>query len=440
MDRKGTLIAGFILGAATTSILRRRPTHGPERQSSEGSTPASTARHRRVLRAVVLLALPVALFAIYVGGYDIANGAGLGQRLLGAVFLLCGLALLIAAVVSLFGVSLHQGLLPLLLLAGAIPGAILLVLQALAFRYNWWLLAWVAMVLIPLVAMAFALLSGDRFKGLQRIAAILSAGVLITVGQTIYTTAYSPIRRGESLSISTKLTPTDERQVQAPPLGSVRAYRAELTLENAGDAKLMLLGGAYSVVGYKAPFRSSKEQQAWPESIAADLANQQWSARYQKSEDIRLIEAGYDLFTPGDWIAPGVKITTNFILYAPKENYHGLIFHVAIGTARGDRMTLADSADPDHAQNPRGAQSGVYSEWDIRETSLVNQLARGARYLTVRYEVSSTEDELRPVTMTAFVDAEETRSKPWTEYNYRLNASYGVNEFTAEVYGDNWKR
>jgi hypothetical protein len=60
--------------------------------------------------------------------------------------------------------------------------------------------------------------------------------------------------------------------------------------------------------------------------------------------------------------------------------------------------------------------------------------------VTVRYEVASTEDELRPVTMSAFVDSEETRSQSWSEYNDRLNASYGVNQFTAEVYGDNWKR
>jgi hypothetical protein len=299
------------------------------------------------------------------------------------------------------------------------------------------------MALIPLAAILVIWSSGDRPGGLKQVNAILSAGAVVTVltvGQAVYSTTYSPIRRGESLTVITKISPIAARKTKSPKLGSMRAFRAEVTLENVGDAKLMYLGGVYSIVGYRAPFRSGQEQKTWPPKIPAELASQGWSARYQKKEDLSLIEGGYDLFTSGDWIAPGTKVMTDWITYVKDASYDGLIFNVAVGTARADRMELKLPAKPDHAEiSGEAGKAGVYSEWEVRETSLLNRLTRGARYATVIYQIGSAKDEISPMTMEAFVDSEETRSQALSESDDRLNASYGVNQFTGVVYGDNWK-
>jgi len=462
VKRSSSLLAGFLAGASAGAMLRKwmhaahsqpfigvsKPPYGqPAEQASvkDNRTVAISPRNRLAVRVLSVLALPIALSAMYVGGHDVLLSAVLGQRLLGTVFLSCGLALLIAAVVGAVG-SLKSGSSSLVLLfsAGALPGVITLVLQTLAFRINFILLVWTSMAAIPAAAAAVVWSSGNRSGGLRQVNAILSAGAVVTaltVGQTIYSTAYSPIKRGESLTVITKISPTTERKIKSPKLGSVRAFRAEVTLENVGDAKLMYLGGAYSIVGYRAPFRSGEEQKSWPSQIPKELASQKWSAQFQKKEDLSLIEGGYDLFPSGDWIAPGTKVTTNWITYVKKDSYDGLIFNVAVATARADRMELRFPADPDHAEIPGEAKNaGVYSEWGIRETSMVNRVARGSRYVTVNYLVNSVKGEISPVQIEAFVDSEETRSQAYSEYNDRLNASYGVNEFTAEVYGDNWKK
>jgi hypothetical protein len=454
VKRRTSLLAGVVAGASAWVALRRwmhtrhcQPFEGSGREHAHdqaasqapanNSTAAITPRKRLAVRVLSVLALPAALYAIYVGGLDIALGAVLGQRLLGAVFLACGLALFIAVGVGLFSKSLWPSSFTFLLLVGAVPGIITFVLQALAFRYNVVLLTWAGMALIPLAVIATIWSSGDRSGGLKHVNAILSAGVVVTaltVGQTVYSTSYSPIRRGESLTVLTKISPIAARTT--PKLGLVRAFRAEVTLENVGDAKLMYLGGVYSIVGYRAAFRSGQEQKAWPSKLPAELASQQWSARYQKKEDLSLIEGGYDLFRSGDWIAPGTKVMTDWIIYVKDDSYDGLIFNVAVGTARADRMELIFPANPDHAE----ISGRVHSEWRVRETSLLNQLTRGTRYVTVIYRSGSAEGQLDPMTMEAFVDSEETRSQTLSEYNDRLNASYGVTQFGAIVYGDNWKK
>ncbi|MGE5764453.1 MAG: hypothetical protein ACM3ZF_11395 [Mycobacterium leprae] len=300
--------------------------------------------------------------------------------------------------------------------------------QVSSLRYDWWrVLLWLLAMSIPLVAV-IVLWPSHKPGGLGVITNVLSAGLVIAVGQQLLASYYAPIRRGDSVSVTTQLLPSEQRNVSAPPPRHRRVERETLhgivSVQNSGDAKLVLLGGIYTVSGYKIgqpiklDWKEIVKQRAWE--------------RYHGSSPPTLVAEGL-IYDPGtNWIASGVNLKADFLVDVPKNTFDRYRISVLLMTARGDKIRLAPTKTPSNQGLPGGYRvipasngGGVSFDAPIAETSWVNTLIRGKRRLYVGYQNVGSSPAPR-----AWVCIESKRmqpsdcgklqEKPW-------NFFYGVN-------------
>lgn len=424
-------------------------------------------RWRCVLHVLALLALPVGVAAIVVGTKDAVFAAAPVPRLVGLLLMACGVALVAAAslvvryTLSATHPTEHRWVVPVLFLAGAIPGLLLFILQVSAYIFNWRLFVWLAAFLVPVVA-AVAVLRASGAGEARRVwgrvwqsyqspaaklvASLLSAGVVLGVWQTLLS-YYAPVKRGDSLSVTTSVVPAEQHVYSLKKEGDVEALHGTVYMENAGEAKLVILACIYLLTGESVPLRSPAAQtellQRTLQREVSDPGEQGVTGvgRYEARPKISLVKTGI-VYDPGSsWIAPGTKAEIHFLAYAPKKQFTRYIFTVQVIAARADRMELGALPTNRPTQSP-GQSGGIASVTATRriiEASSVNELIRGTRHIFVNYSIPTdqilTERTLLWPPLTACVAFKQSecvgKSKSRLRERDRWRASYGVNMFPA---------
>jgi hypothetical protein len=195
------------------------------------------------------LALPVGVTAVVLGFVDGVFAAALVPRLIGLLLMVCGIAL-VAATSLVFRYPLsathpieHQWVVPVLFLVGAVPGLLLLVLQSSAYIFNRRLFLWFVAFLVPVVAAVGVLRpSGARearrmwdrvwrsyqTPTVKAVASLLSAGVVLAVWQTLLS-YYAPVKRGDSLSVTTTLVPAEQHLLVLKKEATSRLFTVRCT-------------------------------------------------------------------------------------------------------------------------------------------------------------------------------------------------------------------
>ena len=84
------------------------------------------------------------------------------------------------------------------------------------------------------------------------VASLLSAGVVLGVWQTLLG-YYAPVKRGDSLSVTTRVVPAQQHVYSLKKEGDVEALHGTVYMENAGEAKLVILACIYLLTGESVP-------------------------------------------------------------------------------------------------------------------------------------------------------------------------------------------
>jgi hypothetical protein len=81
----------------------------------------------------------------------------------------------------------------------------------------------------------------------------------------------------------------------------------------------------------------------------------------------------------------------------------------------------------------------VLEEWNIDTGLWVDDLTEPNRFLHIAYSYRGGDPKLYPsggddgMAYEVFVDAEDTRLKPFSQYNVRVGSAYGLNQVTANT-------
>lgn len=429
----------------------RPPTYWPTRASADRSRPPWL-----FLMAVPLLA--ISALSLWIGFTDAATAVQVGQRLIGVVFLLCGSATLVTLGAIWRG---HRtSMLLLTSMFAAVPGVLLTWVQLSAGPPNTRTLVWVAAAIIPLgIALVASLRAVER--GLPRGRTLTSAtglaglaALATLIGSTIQAgaTAYAPVRQGqESLDVDVALEVVGQRsdltmlssfdaagtargvnQAQPTPPPQYLVLEIEVAIQNVGSERLMFLGGAYSLLGWRSTVRSAPLDDEWVVTRLQDLRRETWSSRVEAGAERTLVEVGYESQTVDHWIAPGQSFTDTWWALVRAGDYDHLSVEYGAATARPERLRLGVAKERNEVgfvpgRSGRPSETAVYSEWPVQETSLVSDLTREPRFLRVEYNtVTQVEPRSHPSGMevTAYTDSEERRTAP--DFNTYLDSFYGI--------------
>lgn len=429
------------------------------------ATASWTLGWRWILHILALLASLVAVATLVLGVHDALMAAALVPRLIGLLLTVCGVALLTAALlVCRYALSAtHRTerlwVVAVLFLAGAVPGLLFFVLQASAFVFDWRILVELVAFLVPVAAAAAVLRASQpgearRVWGrvwqshqsptAKAVASLLSAGVVVAAGQTLLS-YYAPVKRGDSLSVTTKLVLADQHLPGVEKGGDVQALHGTVYVENAGDAKLFFLGGIYLVTGWRVPLRSAAAQtellqKTLPKEIAQPRGKSPIGVgRYEAGSKVSLVETGR-FFDPGtSWIAPGTNVELHFLAYAPKNQFAYYISTVQLLIGRTDRMELdaPPVGDAVPSAGPFVGMASVHINRRIVEASWVNLATRGTRHLYITYSVPTdrilTERAASWPQVEACVAFKKAQcsEKSLQRRIQRWRATYGVNFFPA---------
>jgi hypothetical protein len=218
-------------------------------------------------------------------------------------------------------------------------------------------------------------------------------------------------------------------------------------MENAGDAKLVILGCIYLVTGEEVALRSTAAQtELLRTTLQTEVADPEEQGvtgvgRYEAKPKISLVKTGI-VYDPGtSWIAPGTKADIHFLAYAPKKHFTRYVSTVQVIAARADRLELGAQPRNLPAQSP-GQFTGIASVTATRrivEASWVNEWIRGTRYIFVNYSIPTDQVLIKRAVVwpgvTACVAFKQSECVGTTESRLRdrdrWRASYGVNMFPA---------
>lgn len=439
------------------------PREVPEAAAGTASWPL---RWRWVLHILALSSWLVAIGALVVGVHDALIAAALVPRLIGLLVALCAVALLIAALLvfrhalAVTNRTEHLWVVPVLFLAGAVPGLLFLILQISAFVFFDWRRTLVGAVafLIP-VAAVIAVIRASQGAGADRVwgrvwesqqtptakavASLLSASLVVAAGQSLLS-YYAPVKRGDSLSVTTNLVPAEQHLTGVKKGGDVQALHGTVSIKNSGDAKLFFLGGIYLVTGDTVPLRSGKAQaELLQKTLPKEMADPRWTGnpigvgRYEAAPKVSLVKTGL-FYDPGSsWIAPNTNVDLHFLAYAPKKQFTRYISTVQIIAARADRLELeAPSAGAAVPSQFAGMASVVVTR-KIVESSWANMVTRGRRYLYINYSVPTdrilTEKGAAwpSVTVCIAYKVSQCSDKKAQKRIQRWRGTYGVNWFPA---------
>lgn len=395
-----------------------------------------------VARLLVVLCPLIALPSLWLGGHDAMLGVRLGQRLVGVLLALCGVALLAASLLFLvedfrhvthgdrYVVGERTRVAPAGFLLGAVPGAVLSIVQvsALIGRRNidwgidWRLLIWLVAALIPLATavLLWPMHRPESFGPVAKVVTVLSAAGVLGLGQSFLTSYYAPVRQGDSLSVTTRLVPSElPRNKGVPP---TQALRGTVSIENSGDVKLVFLGGMYLVTGYNTlPPRHRRTPLGEPDDFGNPFGG---LGRFETKPYALQHIKSHPFYDPGsNWIAAETKVEADFLAYAPKDRFERYVSTVILVTARGDRIRLGKRERPVALE---GGQVRVATP--VLETSRVNELTRKPLRLLMTYGLPGSPNFPQ---VTACVAPKDSYCSKDLEVRRRLNDSYGVNIFPA---------
>ena len=336
---------------------------------------------------LVTATLLVATGCVLVGGHDALLATRPQERLVGAVILLSGLASVAAAILLLRG---RTGWALTGFTAGSIAGLLLAAVQAsFNFDYRTWL--WLLAAALPA---SVAVMTATRIRHRQGalsdtvLAAVLAAtatGLVPLLG--LLGGAFRPVSEAEILDAQLDLAVVTQR-TDAKAAKYV-IVEATLNLENIGKRRLVIFGSNYFFTGTRSIARPLQHQSQW--RLADEMKQQQWSGRYEAPPMTTLIESGYDVFTPGNFLDPGQHGVVSFHVIVPVGQINTVDAGFTVGTAFADRLLMGEQSKWAGEQQLTPA-SPVVSNWKIEPTGWTAALTRGRPILEVAYGVETKDN------------------------------------------------
>jgi hypothetical protein len=249
---------------------------------------------------------------------------------------------------------------------------------------------WILLCLLPLAAAVTVLArpgQPSRWSAQTRIAVFtVAAGLLVPLGGLV-SGAFKPVSDAEVPNVSAETSIVGHRKAaDGSPLAVVEA---DVTLENIGKRRLVVIGSVYTVFGAQSRGRVLKPPVPW--AYAAEMASTSWSGRSEEPYVTHAVEMGYDVVTPGNTLDPGQRIVVRILTPVPAAEDNTAGIDVSVATAFADRLRLGDQLE-DPNDGTMSATHAVTAVWNVEPTSWVARLTRGRSVVAMDYQVSPMSD------------------------------------------------
>jgi hypothetical protein len=375
----------------------------------------------------------VAAGLVIVGGHDALLATRPQERLVGAVVLLSGLA-------ALAGIALERrgagGYAPAAFAAGSVGGLLLVAIQ-ISFSNDYRTVLWLLAAALPAT---LAVITATRVRRRKnRLSDTVIAAVLATTATALVPLlgllggAFRPVSEAQTLDAQLAMTVNGER---ADAKGAKYAVvEATLTLENIGKRRLKIFGSVYALTGSESRPRPSPQQSQW--QMPREMAQQQWSGRYEQPMVESLVETGYDFFTPGNDLDPGQHDASTFLFLVPVAQFNTVYASVTVATAFADRLRMGEQ-EKWAGDQQLSADSSARSQWEIEPTSWTAELTRGRPLLEVEYGIEAEDNPGRaqnpsadPRLLTGYyfdyrLGQDEQQLRTDSRFNPRIATFYGA--------------
>lgn len=264
---------------------------------------------------------------------------------------------------------------------------------------------------------------------LVTVGGVITLGALVSVAQFWYTSQYLPTTLPASLTVS-----TDLEQLEGSDDADV--VRVTLTVENTAQTQAKILGSVYRATGSRVELvRSSKN--ALTRNSARPALTGKPVARYHREHAWDVLQVGR-IFPDQSWLDPGEVHTTEFLVHLPAGRYEVVRSSANLLIAKGRALSIDQTPrfGPEVVSHGSGVR-GVFTEWDIRETSWVRLLTRDHRIIRVGWLASEGKnpdpDAYPRLSAEVYREDDEPDGASLETYNEDLAGIYGLAETTPSV-------
>jgi hypothetical protein len=321
-------------------------------------------------------------FLVVVGLHDALLSQRAPERLLGAVLLILGVAIL---------GSFSRNSLRFLGYLAACTAATTLVAIQVSYRNDvrTWLWAGFAVVFGFAATRAFLIYLKASRRGVSRetvgIAVALFTAVIAPV-LSVVGGAFRPVTTAQQPSV------TAQAVVLKGDRAGMGLVKSTFTIQNIGNRRLMIIGSVYDVFGYKMDSRDLKTMPNW--QYADETARYGWSGFYESPSYSHAIEFGFDVLAPGNYIEPGQSISETYLTPFKTSDLNVVGADVSVATAFGDRLQLGNQIE-NAAGQPLVIGDSVESAWNVEPTSWLAAIVRGRATMRIGYEIQPMSDAER---------------------------------------------
>jgi hypothetical protein len=198
-----------------------------------------------------------------------------------------------------------------------------------------------------------------------------------------------------------------------------------LTSRNISKRRLVFVASAYTVRSVASRLRPEAFADMSDPRFAGQLIVSGSNSRFEEPWAPQVVEAGYDLQPPGDFLEPGQHDVTNVVIPVPLSVGNTVEVIVGVATAFADRLKFAEKRCPPPGGTCPGGEGVVASRWDLDNTSWIDRLIVGHQELQVDYCV----DQEPPGPMLGFA----YRAGPYEQqrpncdpFNERSQSTFGL--------------
>lgn len=372
-----------------------------ERKSDGPGTVATPARltgglKKAALASTAWLAI-LGIASTSIGLHDALDAREIGVRLVGALLLLAGVAMLSGAVGLLRRMPVGLSLAMIAALLGVAVGIMIFLTQVANDEPDGRLVGW-AFIIVASGATALYVRamtpSEDRAKIWSRLPILKSAvsvGVLVSVAQFWYSQLYLPTRAPPSLTLETKVHKVTPRAKHIVIEGSA-------VIRNTSDTTVDVLASTLDIRGARIKLDRVEPEVFTDRAIDADLGGGVTAERHI-SQDPHMVVSHGRLVNEGTYFEAGETITVPVLTWVPKSRYNTLCLEAVIDVARGKALGLGDAK----TIRSEVTADGVFRIIRLPEASWLQSLTRGDRYLRVKYD----RDPRMASTSVGFVQSDE---------------------------------
>lgn len=407
-------------------MTKTQPSPTPRKSRFQRRGSHATAEPRRTLRrlnaSIAWLAL-LGTAAIVVGGHDSVAGTEITVRIFGCLILGAGVVLVAGAVGLSRQTQRGRGVATVAALLGVALGVLTFLAQLVNDEPDRRLVLWGAIAVVSLgVAWIVHSVTPDeeRTQGLWNqvpiLKTVVSAGLLLSLGQFWYTSIYVPTTAPASVTIETRIEHKRE--------GSRSILQGTVTVRNTSGTRVSVVGSILDVSAGKVADGGDIGNAQFAEQVreaqqrglgAASLMDSGMGRRYA-SLDLPTVVARGPLLLDGSYFDPNETVTVPFIAWVPSDGFDVATATVGLVVARARALALED------ATTVSSGDAEPVAVKEIPEAGWFRRLTRNDRFIQIAEDDGAEQPPVPRVTFSTHRDRPSSES-----FDRRMWRLYGVN-------------